>query len=365
MTIAVYGATGYTGKLVVAELVRRGLDVVVSGRSRDSLQRVADANGLSRETVRPAAVDDPAALRKALDGCSAVIACAGPFLEVGEPVVRAAIATGTHYVDTTGEQPFIKRVLDVHGPEAQRAGVALVSGIGFDYLPGDLLCAVTAEGLGRLRELRLTYAVAGFGATRGTMRSALLMLGGEEWLHEDGTTRRAPRRQPLGETADVPGLGRVPVARYPSGEVLTVPRHVDTPTVVSRITAATFAPHPRMARAVPLFTPLFGALAGSPLRHLLDRGIGHLPEWPGEDARRAASYTIVVDAIPADARAARRGVLRGTDVYGITAVTTAHAAELMSAPGYDRTGGLAPAQAYDARSFLDALAPHGISFEVG
>lgn len=361
--IAVYGATGYTGKLVVAELRRRGAEVVVSGRSADALARLAGEHGLPGDAVRPASTTDPGALRRAFEGCGAVIACAGPFVEVGEPVVRAAVEAGVHYVDTTGEQSFIRRVLEVHGPSAERAGVALVSGMGFDYLPGDLLCAVAAEGLGRLRELRITYAVEGFGATRGTMRSALLMVSGDQVVYEDGELRTAPLRMPLGETADVPGVGRVPLAPYPSGEIVTVPRHVDTPRVVSRISASTFAPHPRIAKAVPLLTPLTVLALRTPLRRGLDQLIGRLPEGPGEDARRRAAYTLVADAVPEQGEP-RRAVLRGTDVYGITAVTTVHAAGLMTAPGYDRAGGLAPAEAYEPRSFLDALAEHGVTYEV-
>jgi len=362
--IAVYGATGYTGRLVVAELRRRGHEVVVSGRSEASLREVAAANGLPDAAVRVAATDDDDALHRALDGCAAVIACAGPFLQVGEPVVRAAIATGTHYVDTTGEQPFIKRCLELHGPSAANAGVALVSGMGFDYLPGDLLCAVTAEGLGPLRELRITYALKGFGATRGTMHSALLIMGGEEWEYRDRHWSIAPLLQPRGETATVPGLGTVAVARYPGGEVLTVPRHVDTPEIVSRITAATFAPHRRMAPAVPYLMPGIALALRTPLCSVLDRAIDRLPAGPPEDARRAAAFTLVCDAVPADGSPARRGVLRGTDVYGITAVTTSHGAGLMAADGYDRSGGLAPAQAFDARAFLDALGAHGVRYEV-
>jgi len=324
-------------------------------------------------TSRPIAVygatgtDDELGLHRALDGCATVVACAGPFTDVGEPVLHAAIAAGTHYVDTTGEQAFIKRAFEVHGPAAERANVAVVSGMGFDYLPGDLLCAVTAEGLGRLRELRIAYAIEGFGATRGTMHSALLMLGGEEWEYDEGSLRLAGRRPPLGETVDFGGeIGVQPVARYPSGEVVTVPRHVDTARVVARITARTFAPHPRLARAVPVLTPLAGLLFGAPLlRRPLDKLIDRMPSGPPEEARRAVAFTIVVDAIPVDGAPARRGVLRGNDIYGITAVTTSHAAVLMSAPGYDRAGALAPAQAFDARAFLDALGEHGVGYEVG
>jgi short subunit dehydrogenase-like uncharacterized protein len=359
--IAVYGATGYTGKLIVAELRRRGVeDVVLSGRRADALREIAAAHGYGPEVVRAAAHDDPAAMRAAFDGCAAVIAAAGPFTTVGEGAVRAAVEAGAHYVDTTGEQPFMRRVLDVHGPRAAAAGVGLVSGMGFDYLPGDLLCAVTAEGAGPLEELTIAYAVQGFGATRGTMRSALLMLAGGDVVYEDRGFRPAGLRQPLGERFDFGGaLGVQAMSRYPSGEVVTVPRHVEVRTIRSRITSATFAPHPRAAAAVPALTPLTALLLRTPLRRGLHRAIGRLPEGPPLEARRGATYTLACEARPAGGGPVRRGTLTGHDVYGITAVTTVEGALRMAADGYDRSGGLAPAQAYDPRSFLDALAQDG------
>lgn len=347
--VAVYGATGYTGKLVVAELVRRGLGVRVCGRNEAKLQAVAAGAGLGADAVRVAPTDDPAALRAAFDGCGAVIACAGPFSVAGEPVVEAAIAAGAHYVDTTGEQPFIRLVIERHGPAAERAGVALVSGMGFDYLPGDLICALAADGLGPLRELTIAYAVEGFGATRGTTKSAFLMMA------------QAPLRQPLAQRFRFPEpIGLRSVADYPSGELVTVPLHVDTPRVRSVITTSTFAPHPSIDVLVPVLTMPLTLLLRTPLRGVLDRAVDRLPEGPPEEARRAAAYTLVAVAHAADGRE-RRVVLHGADVYGITAVTTVHGASLMTAPGYDRRGGLAPAQAYDPQAFLAALAPHGIT----
>lgn len=365
-TIAVYGATGYTGRLVVAELRRRGIaDVVISGRRADALRDVAAEHGYDPSVVRVAAHDDAAALRAALDGCAAVIAVAGPFSEVGDGIAAAAAATGTHYVDTTGEQPFMRRVLDVHGPVAERNGAALVSGMGFDYLPGDLLCALACEGLDAVDELTIAYAMKGFGATRGTLRSALLMLGGGDVVYEHGAFHPAGVRQPLGERFDFgPPFGVQRISRYPSGEVVTVPRHIEVRTVRSRITSATFAPHPRAAAVVPVTTPALGlAMRFGPLRRALDRGIGRLPEGPPLAERRAARFTLVCEATPAGGGAAVRATLQGSDVYGLTAVTAVEGAARMAADGYDRVGGLAPAEAYDARSFLDTLEPHGLTYD--
>src|SRR5262249_45101180 len=100
--ILVYGATGFTGRLVVDEARRRGVEPVLAGRSRRALDELADAVGGAE--VRAADVAQPAALAGLFDGIAAVINCAGPFARLGEPVLRAAITAGAHYLDTTGEQ---------------------------------------------------------------------------------------------------------------------------------------------------------------------------------------------------------------------------------------------------------------------
>ena len=116
--VVVYGATGYTGKLVAAELARRGADFVIAGRSREKLDAVAATLGGS-VPVAAVPLDDGAGLRSLLEGAAAVIACAGPFVIHGEPVVSAAAETGTHYVDTTGEQPFMRSVFERWGAVAE------------------------------------------------------------------------------------------------------------------------------------------------------------------------------------------------------------------------------------------------------
>lgn len=348
--VAVYGATGFTGKLVAAELSRRGLSAVLCGRSADKLAAVAAPHGFA---TRVAAHDDPAALEAAFADCGAVVSCAGPFLQVGEEVVKAAIAAGCHYVDTTGETPFIRRCIEVHGPAAQAAGVAVVSGIGFDYLPGDLAASLAAEGRGPLDELIVAYAVQGFGATRGTTRSALIMLA-------EGDPRTLVR--PRMRTFDFPRpTGRKAVSAYPSGEEVTVPRHVDTARVTPVITSETFMPVAALAPAVPFLTAPVGLVMRSQrLRKGLDRIIDRLPEGPRDEKRAAVRWAVTAEARPAAGGSANRVTVSGPDIYGVTAAITVEAAKRMTAEGYDRRGGLAPAEAFDAQDFLRALAPFGV-----
>lgn len=343
--VAVYGATGFTGRLVAAELARRGLPAVLSGRSAAKLAPLAARHAFEARAARN---DDPAALRAAFAGCAAVISCAGPFLEVGEPVVEAAIAAGCHYVDTTGETPFIRRVLERHGPAAEAAGVTLVPGIGFDYLPGDLIAHLAAEAEERIDELVVAYAVEAFRATRGTTRSALLMMGEGDW------------RQPLHLRFDFgPPLGERRMSNYPSGEAVTVPRHTAARKVTPLLTTATVAPHPSLERVTPVVSAATAlACRSRTLRRVLDRAIDRLPEGPSEDSRRRVRWTVTAEARPSG----RRASVSGPDIYGVTGTITVEAASRLARGEGRRTGGAAPAEAFEPRGFLDALAGAGVSY---
>ena len=145
--IVIYGASGYTGKLIAAELASRGMPLILAGRNEAKLEAVAAGLGPGAEArVAAVPVDDTAGLRELLGPVRVVVACAGPFTLHGAPVIEAAARTGTHYLDTTGEQPFIRDSFDRWGPIAADSGAALVSGFGFDYVPGDMLAALDRRG---------------------------------------------------------------------------------------------------------------------------------------------------------------------------------------------------------------------------
>ena len=358
--IAVYGATGYTGALVARELRRRGLDVVLSGRDPDKLARLAAALGGDVAT-RAVELDDRDGLRHLLGDCAVVVDCAGPFERLGEPIVRAAVETGTHYLDTTGEQSYIGFVHDRFGDAARAAEVAVVPAMGFDYVPGDLIAHLAAQGLEPLRELTIAYATRDVRPTRGTTRTALGQAagGGEVW--EEGGWRRAPLRVPRASFPFPAPFGREPVMRYPSGEVAIVPRHVRTRRLTTVMTVETLLGSRRAAPLVPWVVPAFALALRTPLARLLHAAVDRLPEGPDEPRRRAARFVVVAVADGEDGRR-RGGVVHGRDVYGLTAVTVAEGAARLRAGEQRDVGVLAPASAFPADGFLDALAPAGVSW---
>jgi short subunit dehydrogenase-like uncharacterized protein len=360
--IAVYGATGYTGRLVTREAVRRGLPLVLSGRDATRLHALADDLRVDAR-VRAAAVDDRGALRHALGDCAAVINCAGPFTRLGEPVVRAAVETGTHYVDTTGEQPYMQRIFERYDDAARAAEVAVVTAVGFDFLPGDLICRLAAQGHEPLRELVVAYAVRGFASTRGTLHSALLALRGDDLAYDEGGWRPAGAG-PLRAAFTFPEpVGRQPVTKFPAGEVVTVPRHTRTRKVTSLITTTTIVPVAALAPVVAALTPVLSLLLRTPVRGLVDAAIDRLPEGPSEEQRRKARFTVVALAHGEDGTTGR-GVVRGEDVYALTAASAVQAGSLAADESYDRAGALSPASAFDPVAFLDFLGDQGLSHEL-
>jgi len=356
--IAVYGGTGFTGGLIARRLKEAGADFLIAGRNRGKLDRLSeDLGGVS---VRAVAADDAAGLRGMLEGCSVVVGCAGPFSLYGEALVAAAAETGTHYLDTTGEQPFIRMVFERYGKRAEETGAALVSGMGFDYLPGDLITALTAEGMGPLEEIVVAYAVHGFAPTQGTSLSALEMMRADDVVWADGGWQPGPRSADGGRWRFPDPIGEQRMLRYPAGEQITVPRHVETRRVRTLLNGMVVPP-----RLMPLAvgaTPLLGATMRTPLRKAAAALIHRLPAAPSEADRVKSRFTISCEA--RGAAGVRCGVVRGGDVYGLTAASLARGAMLCADPGYDRRGALAPAQAFDPTSFLAALGDSGLSIEV-
>jgi short subunit dehydrogenase-like uncharacterized protein len=356
--IAVYGATGFTGGLIARELKQAGADFLIAGRDRGKLEALSEE--LGGVPFVAASVGDPAGLREMLEPCSVVVACAGPFSLHGEPVVAAAAETGTHYLDTTGEQGFMRMVFDRYGDRAAGKGAALVSGMGFDYLPGDLIAALTANEMGALEEIVVAYCVHGFVPTHGTALSGLEIMRGGDVVWSGGDWRPAPRSADGGRWRFPEPIGEQRMLRYPAGEQVTVPRHVETERVRTLLNGMVVPP--RLMPVAAAASPLLGMAMRTPLRGAMGALIRRLPAAPDEKGRKASRFTISCEARGRSGM--RRGTVRGSDVYGLTAVSLAHGALLCADPGYDPSGALAPAQAFDPASFLAALADVGLSFDV-
>ena len=149
--VVVYGATGFTGKLICEYLGRKlaaereHFAFAIAGRNHAALAAVADRCG--NPPIIIADATDPSSLRNMAAQARAVVSSVGPFTLYGEPLVEACIASSTHYCDTTGEVNFVLRLLKRHHEAAARRGIKLVPCCGMDCIPVDLGTLVCAEAL--------------------------------------------------------------------------------------------------------------------------------------------------------------------------------------------------------------------------
>jgi short subunit dehydrogenase-like uncharacterized protein len=351
--ISVLGATGYTGRLIVRELQRRGVAVVAAARSADKLRQLVAEGGNVEPVV--AEVHDAASVDRLAQRSRVIINTVGPFIDYGEPVVRAAITHGAHYLDTTGEQPFVKAML-AHDDWARQQRVAVVCAQAFEVAVADCAAAVAAGGFREIAAVHVTYATR-MHPSQGTQRTVLRMLQsegyaycGSEWVEE--------RAAAVTRLMDFPPpLGRVAAVSFPSAEVITVPRHLAVREV------RTFMALPRLAaRLASTAAPLARALLRTPLARLATRLVGEGTGGPDDQTRAGDAFHLAIDVrgVRAGAATHRRLLLRGRDPYGLTAVIAAYGAQQMCADGYDRSGVLAPAAAFAPRALLDHLRESGL-----
>jgi hypothetical protein len=146
--VVVYGASGYTGRLVCEYLRHYHVPFVAAGRSQDRLESSMQSNvpGIETADYEIKTVDhDVSALSELFDGASVVLNTVGPFSLLGPEVVQAALAVGAHYTDTTGEQDWLMTCDDKFGAEFAEAGLLLAPGIAQMYTTGEIAAQLCLE----------------------------------------------------------------------------------------------------------------------------------------------------------------------------------------------------------------------------
>lgn len=183
----IYGAYGFTGKLVAEEALKRGLKPILAGRDPKKLLPLSEKLGLP---FRLASLDNPEALDSMLDGVEAVLNTAGPFVKTAEPMMKSCLKKGVHYLDITGEIPVFQQAFALDR-EAKGRRIALLPGVGFDVVPTDCLSAYLHERLPDASRLKL--AISGIlRPSRGTLKTMLGFLPQGGQIRKDGRLESFP-----------------------------------------------------------------------------------------------------------------------------------------------------------------------------
>jgi short subunit dehydrogenase-like uncharacterized protein len=352
--IGVYGATGMLGRLLTDRFDRVGAPTMLIGRSEAALSGLTKPDAPRPTSV--ASIDDPAALERALDGCSVLVNCA-PAEASGERLVRAALDAGIHYVDAAGAQQHIRSIFEKYDDEATQCDVAVIPALGVDYAIGDCLAHLAAQSRQPASTVVIAYAIEGAEVIGNSARASATTVG-PEVVYRDGRWRRVPLEFDRAWFEFPDPVGRQQMSRYGSGEVITVPHHVQTQSVITLITSTSLCPYPALLPVFPVIRPIAHLLRRTPGRSIVGTiaaalggsRSGATTNLPRDDRR----FLVVVE-VHALSGSIGHAVASGGSAYEVTAAILAQGARWL-AGGSVVAGVHSPATAFEPHALLNSLA---------
>ncbi len=229
--VAVVGATGHTGGFVLDELQRRGMRAILIGRDQHKLAIVSSAH--HGEEVRVARLDDSVSLDKALEDASAVINCAGPFLDTALPVVDAALRAKIPYLDLTAEQAAVQ-LLESRDATARQAQVVIIPAAAFYGGLADLLVTSAVHGLQNVDEIVVAVALDSWHPTQGTRLTGQRNTA-PRLVVRDGCLKPVRDPRPKRSWVFPAPFGKQEVTMLPFSETITIARHFNATSIESWI----------------------------------------------------------------------------------------------------------------------------------
>jgi hypothetical protein len=301
--VAVLGAGGHTGGFVVAEIERRGMQVLHCGRG-------TDLGGAFREA-------------------DAVINCAGPFVATAGPAIEAAIRAAIPYLDVTAE---LEVVADTVAGFAD-AGIPIVPAAAFYGGLGDLL-ATAASGPG-LERLSIAYALSSWRPTAGTRATGQVSArrrGGQRIAYLDHALQFRPGDAPRTQWTFPAPIGTRPVVgEFTMADSATIPAHLDVPEIHTFMTT-----------------------------NAVDDLHADDPSGPvAVDASGRSAQTFLVEVVARSGGVERRAVASGRDIYAVTAPLVVEAATRILAGEGAGPGVASVGARFDAPGFLRSLVTSG------
>lgn len=309
MRIAVVGANGHTGRFVVAELERQGIEAAPVGR-----EGTAGA----------------ASLDAALAGCAAVINCAGPFLDTALAVADAALRARIHYLDVSAEQAAVQLIFS-RDAAAREAGVVLAPGTAFYGGLADVLATAAPGSAQSADEITVAVALDSWHPTEGTRRTGARNTA-PRLVVRDG--RLAPLSDPQAATTWLfpEPFGEQEMRTLPLSETIALFHHFKPQATNSWIN----------------------------LRALSDIHDPTTPPPQAHDERGRSAQTFVMDVTVRSGKRVSRASASGKDIYAVTAPIVVGAARALAVGRADNMRGVRSlGEIVDAHEFLETLARDG------
>lgn len=329
--LLLYGANGYTGKIITAMAESYGLSPILAGRTVSAIQQLSDEFKLP---YRISDLDDPASIDILLKDIDVVIHAAGPFSITAKTMIEGCIRNKVHYLDITGEIPVFEMAKKFDAA-AIDAGIMLMPGTGFDVVPTDCMALSLKEQLPDATHLELAFTNLGGGVSHGTAITMTQALGEPGLIRENGKMVSSP----IGAKNRLIDFGKGPwiVMSIPWGDISTAFHTTGIPNIIT-YTGIT----PSIYRVLK-FQSLFNwILRKNWVRKKAQEYINRKPAGPSEEARKN-SLSLVWGEVRNNAGETKTGRLRGPDGYTLTAHSSLIIAKKVLAgnflPGYQTPAG--------------------------
>lgn len=355
--IVVFGATGYTGRLVVSELLARGWEPVIAGRSAKKVATLADEHGGLQTAI--ADVNHPRTVRALVEAADVLVTTVGPFTLHGQAALEAALDAGAHYVDSAGEPDFIRDVYTNAARRAQAGGCALLTGCGYNFAAGNLAGALTARDAGEsARRVDVAYFSMGEAElSSGTRATIAVTIGQRSHALREGRLLLKPFAREMRSFRH--GEQRHSAALVGGTEPLTLPRVAPQLThIATYLGLGSMTPAAKVASYVvpPLMRLPF-------IRARVRAGVEKTRTGEGPDALARGKAVSLVLAVALDGRGGELATVRleGGNDYDLTARVMAYTAGRLAAGDVQGAGALGPVDALGLDELEGAWREAGLS----
>lgn len=305
----IYGAYGFTGELIARHAIEAGHAPILAGRNTRALEKLASELNLE---YRAFDLSDQKTIEENLADCALVLHCAGPFQKTCRPMAQAAIASGCHYLDITGEIS-VYEYLYSKSERAEQAGVMLLPGVGFDVVPTDCMAGLLKEQLPDAKSLELAF-IGPNKAASGSIKTALRQLPYGSMIRKDGQMKVIPQ---LSRKRKVRIEGNsYTLYAIPWGDVFTAYHSTGIPDI------AVYTVFPEsQALGLKLAQPLTGALKNPQVLKIAENLVERLVPDPGDEYFSSARCYIWGEAAnPAGSKVS--AVFETLDTYSLTIRTS-------------------------------------------
>jgi short subunit dehydrogenase-like uncharacterized protein len=308
-----YGANGYTGYLILKEMLELGISTIAAGRNKEAIEEISDKYHVESRVFE---LTSSESIVSQLKGVSVVLHAAGPFVHTAKPMMDACIASGIHYLDITGEIPVFS-LAQKKSEAAKTAGIMMMPGVGFDVVPTDCMARYLSELMPNATKLQLAFSNYGGRVSQGTARSALEGISYPGSERKDGKIIPVPKAN---KSMTVPFLEGKPrfAMQIPWGDVFTAYHSTGIPNIETymAIRKETFD---RMR----FITKYFSFLFKMPfIKTYLANKIKKMPIGPNEEERKNG-FTMVYGKVSNELGNHIEARLKVAEGYKFTALSAA------------------------------------------